>query len=116
MKIELTIAYVGFGGNTGEGQYFFSYSPNTAIVKTANTELDFVFSDATTDNFKMFEMVTCDVSNQFSKAIKSSDQRSMKVINSNTKPQLTIVSILVEDSARKNKIVSCDPQVLNVPD
>jgi len=74
MNIELTVAYVGFGGNIGDGEYFYSYSPNTVC-----------------------------------------DGRSLTLSDSNSHPQLTMLAIIVLDTAR-NKKISCDPQILNVPD
>jgi len=115
MKIKLTVAYVGFGGNIGDGEYFYSYSPNVIMVKNKDVQLDFVFSGATTDNFLMLEIVTTDANNQFDKGSKAPDRRSIAIKDSNTNSQLTLVSVIVHDKSR-NKDISCDPQVLNVPD
>ena len=115
MKIELTVAYVGFGGNIGGGEYFYSYSPNVIMVKAKDTDLDFVFSSATSDNFQIVEVVTTDANDQFNKGKKASDSRSILVKDSNTNSQLTLLSVIVYDKPR-DKLISCDPQVLNVPD
>lgn len=115
MQIELTVAYVGFGGNIGEGQYFFSYSPNVIMVKNKDESLNFSFSTATAKDFAMHEILTTDANNQFGKATKSTDNRSMQIKDNNTNSQLTLLSIIVHDKSR-NLYISCDPQVLNVPD
>jgi len=115
MKIELTVAYVGFGGNIGDGEYFYSYSPNVIMVTKKDTDLNFVFSSATNEHFQMLEIVTTDANNQFGKGTKSADNRSIVVKDTNTNDQLTMVSIIVKDKSR-DKLISCDPQVLNVQD
>ena len=115
MKIELTVAYVGFGGNIGDGEYFYSYSPNVIMVKNKDELLNFVFSGATSSDFSMVEIVTTDANRQFDKGTKAPGDRSIMVKDSNTNPQLTLLSVIVEDKSR-GKIISCDPQVLNVPD
>ena len=115
MNIELTVAYVGFGGNIGDGEYFYSYSPNVIIVNAKQEPLNFVFSSATSKDFAMKEIVTTDANNQFSTATKASDGRSMQTTDSNSHAQLTFLAIIVQDKTR-NKQISCDPQILNVPD
>jgi len=115
MKIELTVAYVGFGGNISGGEYFYSYSPNVIMVTAKDTDLDFVFSNATSDNFNMVEIVTTDANEQFSKGNKAPDNKSIMVKDTNTNSQLTLLSVIVKDKLR-NKLISCDPQVLNIPD
>lgn len=115
MKIELTVAYVGFGGNIGDGEYFYSYSPNVIMVKNKDEQLNFVFSDATSSDFSMVEILTTDANSQFTKGIKAPGDRSIAVKDNNTVSQLTLLSVLVQDNTR-NKLISCDPQVLNVPD
>jgi len=115
MNIELTVAYVGFGGNIGGGEYFYSYSPSDIIVQALNEPLNFQFSKETASNFVMKQIVTTDANNQFSQATKAKDGRSMQTVDSNSNAQLTMMSILVEDQTRA-KLISCDPQILNVPD
>jgi regulatory protein YycH of two-component signal transduction system YycFG len=114
MKIELTVAYVGFGGNTGNGEYFYSYYPNTIMVESANTQLDFVFSTETSTDLVMHELVSSDTENEFGVATKAPDGRSILLMDHNNKPLLIAVSIVVHDKNR-NVYISCDPQVLNVP-
>jgi len=115
MKIELTVAYVGFGGNIGDGEYFYSFRPDVILVTEVNTPLDFVFHSATTKDFSMLEMVSTDTSKQMGKATKAADGRSLIVNDANSLTQLTQLAIIVKDNSR-GKIISCDPQVLNIPD
>jgi uncharacterized protein (DUF924 family) len=114
MKITLTVAYVGFGGNTGNGEYFFCYDTDAIILNENDTQVEFVFSSATSSEFKMKDFVTTDVNDQFKESIKAIDNRSLQVMNRNSRSQLCFVSILVLDKKR-NKIMSCDPQVVNNP-
>lgn len=115
MIIQLTVAYVGFGGNIGDGEYFYSYSPNTVLVNAKEEALQFVFSEATSESFEMLEVLTSDAFNQFKVTDRASDGRSITVNDSNTHSQLTMLAIIVNDKSR-NKQISCDPQILNVPD
>jgi len=115
MKIQLTVAYVGFGGNTGGGQYFYSYFPDTIKVNKENETLEFVLSDATDKRFEIDTLVSTDANSQFKLPVLRSDKRSLDVLDVNSKPQLTLVSIVVKDTI-SGLHISCDPQVLNVPD
>jgi hypothetical protein len=115
MKIELTVAYVAFGGNTGAGKYFYSYAPDVIKVTQANQALNFELSDATDDRFQVITLVSTDANKQFSLPALRNDGRAVEVMNQNSHPQLTQVSVLVLDQ-KTGAHISCDPQVLNVPD
>jgi hypothetical protein len=115
MNIELTVAYVGFGGNIGKGEYFYSYNENVIMVTKADTELDFVLSNETSKDFIIKTLVTTDSHNQFDVPSQKNGNRSIQVKDFNNNAQLTYVSVLVEDTAR-SVLLSCDPQILNVPD
>jgi hypothetical protein len=115
MNIELTVAFVGFGGNIGKGEYFYSYNENVIMVTKADEELNFILSSETAKNFKISNLVTTDSNNQFESPVKQAGDRSIKVLDKNSNAQLTLVSVLVEDTER-GVLISCDPQVLNVPD
>ncbi len=115
MNIELTVAYVGFGGNIGKGEYFYSYNENVIMVKKPGTELNFELSTETNSRFSITGLVTTDSNGQFEKPSQKSGDRSIQVKDNNTNAQLTLVSVLVFD-IDKQVTISCDPQVLNVPD
>ncbi len=116
MIIKLTVSYVEFGGNTGGGKYFYSYFPDTIKVTKANELMEFELSDATTDGrFKIDRMVSTDANNQLQNSVLRSNDRILDVVNVNSHPQLTLVSILVKD-LKTGLHINCDPQVLNVPE
>jgi hypothetical protein len=115
MQIQLTVAYVEFGGNTGAGKYFYSYSPDIIKVTQKDETLDFVLSKATDSRFNIDTLVSTDANNQLQNLQLASNKKSIAVVNTNTHAQLTLVSILVKDTINDLHI-SCDPQVLNVPE
>ncbi|MFC3195908.1 hypothetical protein ACFODZ_16760 [Marinicella sediminis] len=115
MNIQLTVAYVAFGGNTGQGAYFYSYSPDIIQVTEKDTKMNFVLSDATDERFIINQLVSTDANQQFEPALLEQGKRSIRVMNKNTHSQLTMVSVLVQDTTT-GAYISCDPQVLNVPD
>ena len=39
IDIELTVAYVGFGGNAGLGMYFYSFAPDVVTVSVPSTSV-----------------------------------------------------------------------------
>ncbi len=114
MKIQLTVAYVAFGGNTGGGQYFYSYFPDIIKVHQANEKMEFEFSKATDERFQIDTMVSTDANAQFQSPVVRANKRSLEVLNINSHAQLTLVAMLVKDTVTGLHI-SCDPQVLNVP-
>lgn len=115
MKILLTVAYVEFGGNTGDGKYFYSYLPDIIKVTKENEMMTFELSGATDDRFTVDTLVSTDANAQFQKPAIKSNKRGVDVLNINSNPQLTLLSVLVKDNVTGLHI-SCDPQVLNVPD
>jgi hypothetical protein len=115
MLIELTVSYVEFGGNAANGRYFYSYQPDVIQVSQKDEKMTFSLSQATEDRFQIISLLTTDANHQFEPAVLRSDQRAIQVVNKNTHSQLTLVSVLVKD-LKTGEHVSCDPQVLNVPD
>lgn len=115
MKIELTVARVNFGGNSNGGEYFYSFNPDVVIVNKKNESIEYVLSDVTTSNFTINSVLTTDANNQFGAPVKSANERSVSVVDANTVAQLTVSSVLVFDK-NTSQYISCDPQILNVPD
>lgn len=115
MHIYLTVSYVEFGGNAANGRYFYSYQPDVIQVSQKDEKMTFSLSKATDERFKILNLVTTDANQQFGPAIPTEGQRSIQVVNKNTHNQLTLISVLVQDKIT-GEHVSCDPQVLNVPD
>lgn len=114
MNIKLTVAYVEFGGNTGDGKYFYSYSPDIIKVNKPDQTLTFELSNATDDRFQVESLVSTDANSQFQQAVVKSNKRGIDVLDKNSQAQLTLVAVLVKDTVTGLHI-SCDPQVLNVP-
>ena len=115
MLIELSVAHVEFGGNAANGRYFYSYQPDVIQVSQAEEKMTFSLSKATAERFRIISLLTTDANHQFEPAVLRNDQRAIQVVNKNTHNQLTLISVLVQDKIT-GEHVSCDPQVLNVPD
>ena len=113
--MQLSVAYVEFGGNTGGGEYFYAFSPQTVINRKHNVELSITFTDSTDQRFQIVELLSTDTQNEFKNPIFTPDRRSIKFVNSNTQRQLISISAMVYDSER-NVYLNCDPQVLNSPE
>lgn len=114
LVIDLEVAYVGYGGNTGGGQYFYSYLPHTILAKDSPTTIKIQFSAATSQDFEMYDMIASDGGTQLSINKDGSGPRVLDITNQNSVKQLIIVDILVKDTARDTVFV-CDPQVINRP-
>lgn len=115
MNIQLTVAKVEFGGNTGEGKYFYAYSPQSIIIKTINSPIQISFTKSTSDDFEMVSLLSTDNNNTLSKPIFTKGNRILEVKTTNTQRQLINVSVLVRDKT-DGSLINCDPQVLNDPD
>lgn len=77
--------------------------------------MTFSLGQAADERFQIISLLTSDVSHEFDPGILKNDRRSIQVVNKNSKAQLILVSVLVKDMIT-GEHVSCDPQVLNVPD
>lgn len=115
MQIQLTVAYVEFGGNTGGGKYFYSYSPDIITVTDSNVDMDFVLSKATDPRFEIDTLISTDANSQFQNPTVKSNKRGVDVMNVNSHAQVTFVAVMVRDT-QTGDLIPCDPQVLNVPD
>jgi hypothetical protein len=122
-SIKLTVARVGFGGNTGAGEYFYSFAPDLLIVDKDDgiSTLTYHFDeDVVPKHFKIKSLLTTDAFKQISEPVIAAGGRSVEVINANSVPTLIFLTLIVEDPTRKdkkgNKVwFSCDPQVGNDP-
>ena len=115
MNIELSVAKVEFGGNTGEGKYFYAFRPQTIIVKTNHSPIVVNFTKSTSDDFVMVALLTTDSQDILSKPIFTMGNRSLEIQTNNSTQQLISVSVLVKDKS-DGSLLNCDPQVLNDPD
>ncbi|MEA9554603.1 hypothetical protein VC273_01275 [Xanthomonas nasturtii] len=122
-SIKLTVARVGFGGNTGAGEYFYSFAPDLLIVDKDDgvSTLTYHFDeDVVPKHFKIKSLLTTDAFKQISEPLIAPGGRSVSVVNANSVPTLIFLTLIVEDPSRKdkkgNKVwFSCDPQVGNDP-
>jgi hypothetical protein len=115
MNIQLTVAKVEFGGNTGEGKYFYAFSPKTVIIKNNHSPIQISFTKSTSDDFEMVSLLSTDNHNTLTKPIFAIGNRSLEVQTTNSQQQLINVSVLVRDMS-DGSLINCDPQVLNDPD
>ena len=113
--VNLSVAHVGSGGNTRKGAYFYSFDPDILVIRKPRTTITFVLDKDSAPEFQIVDLVSSDAKYQFSEPRRSSDARSVSVVNENTQRQLIYVSILVHDSLR-DELVACDPQVINSPE
>ncbi|WP_115514879.1 MULTISPECIES: hypothetical protein [Xanthomonas] len=122
-SIKLTVARVGFGGNTGAGEYFYSFAPDLLIVDKDDgvSTLTYHFDeDVVPKHFKIKSLLTTDAFKQIGEPLIAPGGRSVVVVNANSVPTLIFLTLIVEDPSRKdkkgNKVwFSCDPQVGNDP-
>lgn len=110
---QLSVAYVEFGGNTGEYQYFFAYSTPSLIVREPNTKINITLTKSTAEQFVISDYLSSDTENDIVQISKT--DKSLQIIDKNSKTQLISFSILIYDKQR-DYYFSCDPQVLNSPD
>lgn len=112
----LNIAYVGAGGNTGNGKYYSYYSPQFVSVKTLNTPviLEFTLDKEMDSRFTIYSYAICDPHNQTSAHCINEDFTKLTMhCNFTRQHSIIALSVLVSDT-KTGEIISCDPQVTNV--
>jgi hypothetical protein len=117
IEISLTAAYVEFGGNTGNHEYFYAFSKNTIIfTEEGQYTISITLSDSTPTHFQIYSYLCSDNTGNITRD-KSIDSlpNNITLTNSNFKNQSTSLSLIMYDTV-ENKYFSCDPQVLNSPD
>lgn len=114
MKIELSVAYVKFGGNTGGDEYFYAFNPPTIFAEGKNCELDFGLTDGTGEEFEIVDVIGSDGGDELASAEIRDSGRSAKSVDANSRKQVISVSVVIRDTKRR-KLINCDPQVLNSP-
>jgi hypothetical protein len=113
--INLEVARVGHGGNTGAGKYFYNFFPDIVNVSGGDTLMSYRLSADTDRDFRFRRFFSTDALGQLSKPRILDDGRRLDVMNANTAEYLILVSIQVED-LRDGTLINCDPQVTNVPE
>jgi hypothetical protein len=123
---ELTVAYVKYGGNAGDGQYFFAFSNQHIHVRNRRSLppgcegvlMRFRLGNHVPANFVITGLVsTNSMGNLVPESIyRSLDTqcRNIEVLNQATQPGIFNVGILVTD-LNTGALVFCDPQVVNSP-
>jgi hypothetical protein len=112
INVSLAVMFVGSGGNTRDCHYFYSFTPATINVTEPDTEVIFTLSTDTAARFQITDLYASDNSGNLSGIKRSTDRRSLSVVNSNKVQQLVFVSLLVMDGDIR---VNCDPQMTNTP-
>jgi hypothetical protein len=112
INVSLAVMFVGSGGNTRDGRYFFSFTPATINVTEPDTEVVFSLSADTAARFQITDLYASDNGSNLSGLTRSADRRSLSIVNSNKVQQLVFVSLLVMDGDVR---VNCDPQMTNTP-
>lgn len=117
IEVQFTIAYVGFGGNAGQGEYFYSVRPEIVTVGRGQSPVAIVYSLAEhmDGHFRIIDVLSTDSHQQIVKVDVKSDGRSVEMENANTVKTLMLFSVLVKDEKR-NRVINCDPQVGNDPE
>ena len=115
MKIQLSVAHVKFGGNTGNREYFYALSEETVIVSNKNQSMEIKLSDTTDKRFTINRVLSSNPATFIDLNIIDKG-RKVTFTNTNLFNQTVTVSLLVTDSKNNGKLINCDPQVLNSPD
>ena len=117
INIDLTVAYVGFGGNAGLGQYFYSFAPDVVTVQGAGpVVINYQFETQVPERFKIVNVLNSDAFKQIHKVSVAEDGRSVSMHNRNTVQTLIFFTVLVRDEQSNDlRVISCDPQVGNDP-
>lgn len=116
-EMFLTVAYTGFGGNTKDGNYFYSFSPHMVLVGKGQQGLKmrYVLQDEVPDYFRIVALLSSDSHQQIHAVEVADDGRSVRFTNHNNVRTLIFFSIIVHDE-RRDIIFGCDPQVGNDPE
>ncbi|MBN8887744.1 MAG: hypothetical protein J0I77_18605 [Rudaea sp.] len=116
MEYVLTVARVGFGGNTGDGKYFYAFSqhPIHIIGKKGAFQMTFTLSDETHEDIIITNGVSGDTGYQVM-IDPETNGRSAWATNTNSENTLFTFGLVLQNK-RTNEYLICDPEVINVPD
>ncbi|GAB3352002.1 hypothetical protein [Lysobacter tyrosinilyticus] len=116
-EMFLTVAYTGFGGNTKDGNYFYSFAPHMVLVGKGQQGLRmrYVFQDEVPEYFRIVALLSSDSHKQIHDVEVADDGRSVRFKNHANIQTLIFFSIIVHDE-RRDIIFGCDPQVGNDPE
>jgi hypothetical protein len=113
INVTLTISDDAQGnGNTGGGNYRYDFAPDVVHVRDKDTEIVYAIAEKDRPRYRMVNMYVTDVNKQIGHPQISDYEIS--ATHHNSKRQLTIVSIRVQDT-EADLLMGCDPQVTNDP-
>lgn len=112
IEVSLAVMFVGSGGNTRDGRYFYSFTPAIVDVTEPDTEIVYSLTEDTPKRFVLADLYANDVGMTLRDKKVHATQRSLSVVNKNTQHQLVILSLLVLDGTTR---INCDPQMTNSP-
>lgn len=117
IQMQLTVAYVGFGGNTKDGHYFYSFNPHTVLVGKGQQgiRMRYVLQEDVPSYFKIVTLLSSDARHQIHDVVVEDDGRSVRFSNNNNVKTLIFFSIICRDE-RRDIVFGCDPQVGNDPE
>lgn len=113
--VNLTIVRVKGGGNTDDGRYFYSFTPDRLMSEVPG-QLVYRISDDSSDGLRIRTVVTSASEGQMSKPQIGKDGLVAIMENFVTKHELINVAVIVTDLETPGSMIICDPQVLNIPD
>ncbi len=113
INIALNVAFVNQGGNANDGKYFYSYTPDFALVSASDTRITYNLNGPGDKRFVIHSFAICDPNNEMSDFQLTDSSFSMTDAYKNIN-ELIALTILVEDTLTGD-IINCDPQVTNVP-
>ena len=116
LEYELAVARVGFGGNTGDGKYFYAFSqhPIHIIGKKGEFKMTFTLTAETHEDIVIINGVSGDTGYQVLIDPETSG-RSAWATNTNSENTLFTFGLVLQNKAT-GEIFICDPEVINVPD
>lgn len=112
IEVNLTVFFVGSGGNTRDGRYFYSFDPPIVNVTEPDTEISYTLSKNTGEDFVIADLYANDAAKNLRDKRIAGSKRSITITNSNSVHQLVVLSILVMHGEVR---VNCDPQITNTP-
>lgn len=117
VEVEFTIAYVGFGGNAGQGEYFYSVRPDLVTFGKGQSPVTVAYklADHMDGHFRILDVLSTDAQQQISDVEVKADGRRIQMRNANTVKSLILFTVLVKDEKR-NRYINCDPQMANDPE
>lgn len=111
----LTVLRVGKGGNTDDGKYFYSFSPNILMARKAGN-INFVLGKDTSSGIRIFAVVD-NAGGELGPYEILKEGQAARVFDNMSKPALiNVAAVVTDDEADERRYIVCDPQVINVPD